>query len=114
MAGYYKKACVGGRQNGRFSRHFCTIVMLKPLCRTTGIVSQAQAFWSFVMQHLPSSGSFLLVMAAVGGKVGGSAEKTLLLYLLTENCVSSRGKNLHFTRNNTLHYGMTLKIPSWM
>jgi hypothetical protein len=49
--------------------------MLKPLCRTTGIVSQAQAFWSFVMQHLPSSGSFLLVMAAVGGKVGGSAGK---------------------------------------
>jgi hypothetical protein len=49
--------------------------MFQPLCRTTGIVSQAQAFWSFVMQHLPSSGSFLLVMAAVGGKVGGSAEK---------------------------------------
>jgi hypothetical protein len=48
--------------------------MLEPLC-TTGIVSQAQAFWSFVMQHLPSSGSFLLVKEAVGGNVGGSAEK---------------------------------------
>jgi hypothetical protein len=47
--------------------------MFQPLC-TTGIVSQAQAFWSFVMQHLPSSGSFLLVKEAVGGKVGGSAE----------------------------------------
>jgi len=49
--------------------------MFKPLCRTTGIVSQAQAFWPFVMQHLPSSGSSLLVKETVGGKVGGSAER---------------------------------------
>ena len=71
------------------------------------------------MQHLPSSGSFLLVMAAVGGKVVGGGgegrwEKRLLLYLLTENRVSSRERNLHFTRNNALSSGITLKIPSWM
>jgi hypothetical protein len=37
-------------------------IFVRPRCYShsaqTGIVSQNQPFWSFVMQHLPPSGSF--------------------------------------------------------